>query len=85
MAKPVLDQDMQITATPSGGTPSYAITWYGAVQYLSATDIANPVFNAGIPGTFKLWVNVTDINANQANDSVTVVVSFKSFRTDHIG
>ena len=44
------------------------------VQFLSATDIANPVFNADVPGTYHLYVNVTDINANQANDSVTVVV-----------
>ncbi|MBN2273351.1 MAG: PKD domain-containing protein [Bacteroidales bacterium] len=67
-------ENLQIAATPSGGTPSYAITWFGAVQYLSATDIANPVFNANLPGVYRLYVNVTDINANQANDSITVTV-----------
>jgi gliding motility-associated-like protein len=67
-------EDLQITANPSGGTPSYAITWTGDVQFLSATDIGNPVLNADVPGTYNLHVNVTDINANQADDSVTVVV-----------
>src|SRR4030043_820954 len=38
-----VDEDLQITANPVGGTPSYAITWTGDVQFLSATDIANPV------------------------------------------
>jgi gliding motility-associated-like protein len=69
-----VDENLQISATPSGGTPSYAITWSGAVQYLSATDIANPVFNADVPGVYMLHVNVTDINANQANDSITITV-----------
>ncbi|MBN1416329.1 MAG: PKD domain-containing protein [Bacteroidales bacterium] len=73
-AENCVNEDLQIAAIPAGGTPSYAISWFGAVQYLSATDIANPVFNADMPGVYKLYVNVTDINANQANDSITVVV-----------
>jgi gliding motility-associated-like protein len=69
-----VNENIQLSAIPSGGTPSYTINWYGAVQYLSATDIANPVFNADIPGTYKLHVAISDINANMATDSVTITV-----------
>ena len=69
-----VNENLQITATPSGGTPSYAITWTGAVQTLSAADIANPVFKADAPGVYMLYIDVTDINANQASDSIRVIV-----------
>jgi PKD repeat protein len=74
MGETCVGEDLQITANPSGGTPSYTITWTGDIQFLSNADIGNPVFNASVPGTYHLHVSVTDINANQADDSLTVIV-----------
>lgn len=67
-------EDVQISAVPSGGTPSYSFEWSGATQFLSATDISNPVFSSGVPGNYKLYLDVMDINLNRISDSITFVV-----------
>jgi gliding motility-associated-like protein len=69
------DEHFQITATPSGGTPSYTFQWSGDTQYLSATGVSNPVFTSSIPGIYRLRVDVTDINFTTACDSLTLVVN----------
>ena len=69
-----VDEDLQISAVPAGGTPSYSFEWTGDTQFLSATDISNPVFNAGIQGSYRLYLKVTDINLNMISDSVMLVV-----------
>ncbi len=66
--------NLQISAVPAGGTPSYAFEWTGDTQFLTATDISNPGFNADVPGVYTLYINVTDINLNRITDSVTLVV-----------
>jgi gliding motility-associated-like protein len=68
-------EHFQITATPSGGTPSYAFQWSGDTEYLSATNISNPVFVSSSAGIYRLRVNVTDINFNSASDSLTLTVN----------
>ena len=67
-----VDESLQITAVPAGGTPSYTFNWTGDTEYLSATDISNPVFIADTSGIFKLYIEVTDINLNKVNDSLTI-------------
>ncbi len=66
--------DMPLSVTPSGGTPSYTFTWGGDVQYLSAVNISNPVFNAPTPGDYMVSVMVSDINGNHSADTIQVTV-----------
>lgn len=68
------DENIQISAVPAGGTPSYSFEWTGATQYLSADNISNPVFNSDIQGLFKLYLKVMDINLNTITDSVILIV-----------
>jgi gliding motility-associated-like protein len=68
-------ESQQIVAMPSGGTPSYTFNWTGDTEYLSATNISNPVFMSGDPGIYKLYINITDINLNSASDSLTIIVN----------
>ncbi|MFO7655923.1 MAG: PKD domain-containing protein, partial [Bacteroidales bacterium] len=65
---------VQIAAVPSGGTPSYSFEWTGATGFLSATNISNPVFSSDIPGIYKLYLEVMDINLNRISDSITFIV-----------
>jgi gliding motility-associated-like protein len=65
---------VQISVMPSGGTPSYTFLWGGDTQYLSATDISNPMFNSSVPGTYQLTIRVTDINGNHSEDTLQVTV-----------
>ncbi len=67
-------EDLQISAVPSGGTPSYSFEWTGDTYLLSGTDISNPVFNSAFPGTYHLYITVLDINLNRITDSLDVVV-----------
>jgi PKD repeat protein len=69
-----IDENLQISAIPAGGTPSYSFEWTGDTQFLSATNISNPVFNADIQGSYRLYVKVTDINLNMISDSIDLVV-----------
>jgi gliding motility-associated-like protein len=69
-----VDEDLQVSAIPAGGTPSYSFSWTGNSEFLSATDISNPVFNSDIPGIYDLYITVTDINLNTITDSVSVTV-----------
>ena len=72
--KACVGNNLQITAVPSGGTPSYTFLWTGDTQYLSATDVSNPVFNAESPGTYTFYLRVIDINGKEATDSLEVNV-----------
>ena len=74
-----IGEDMQILALPAGGTPSYTFSWSGDIEYLSATDVSNPVFNPDIPGTYSLYIEVTDINLNKVNDSLTITAYSNPF------
>jgi gliding motility-associated-like protein len=65
---------LQLSVTPSGGTPSYTFSWGGDAQYLSAVDISNPVFNAPTAGVYWVSVMVTDINGNHSADTIHVTV-----------
>jgi len=69
-----IDENLQISAVPAGGTPSYSFEWTGDTQFLSATDISNPVFNADIQGFYRLYLKVTDINLNMISDSIVLKV-----------
>ncbi len=65
---------LQLNVVPAGGTPSYTFKWTGDSIYLSDTDISNPVFLAQQPGTYQVGITVTDINGNQASDTIEVNV-----------
>jgi gliding motility-associated-like protein len=67
-------ESLQIYAMPAGGTPSYMFNWTGNTEFLSATNISNPVFMSGNPGIYKLYINVTDINLKSVSDSLTITV-----------
>jgi PKD repeat protein len=66
--------DLQLSVIPSGGTPSYTFSWSGDVQYLSAVNSSNPVFNSATPGIYRVSVMVSDINGNQSADTIQVTV-----------
>ncbi len=66
--------NLQLAVVPAGGTPSYTFTWDGDVQYLSATNVSNPVFNSPDPGMFWVSVTVSDINGNHSSDTIQVSV-----------
>ncbi len=66
--------DLQLSVTPSGGTPSYTFIWGGDTQYLSAVNSSNPVFVSPAPGNYMLTIKVNDINANEASDTIWVSV-----------
>jgi len=55
-----VQDDLQLSVNPTGGTPSYTFTWEGDVQYLSAVNISNPVFNSPVSGSywFLLWLQI---------------------------
>jgi gliding motility-associated-like protein len=58
----------------SGGTPPFDIQWSGDVTYLSATNIANPVFNSPITGTYHLKVTVNDATSGSSEDSIEIII-----------
>jgi gliding motility-associated-like protein len=66
--------DLPLSVIPAGGTPSYTFTWSGDVQYLSATNSSNPVFNSSAPGAYQVSVMVSDINGNHTSDTIYVNV-----------
>ncbi len=63
---------LQLAVNPTGGTPSYTFTWGGSTAYLDRTDASNPVFTAPTAGHYMLTVEVRDINANSASDTIWV-------------
>ncbi len=65
---------LHLFVTPSGGTPSYTFTWSGDAQYLSANGISDPWFSAAVPGNYRLYVQVSDINGNHSSDTIHIVV-----------
>ena len=66
--------DLQLSVSPSGGTPSYTFVWDGDTQYLSSVNSSNPVFISPVPGNYMITVTVSDINANKASDTIRVSV-----------
>jgi gliding motility-associated-like protein len=66
---------LQLSVTPTGGTPSYTFDWTGAVQYLSSVNTPNPVFLSPVTGTFMLMVTVNDINLNHTTDTLWIHVN----------
>lgn len=66
--------NININVLPIGGTPAYSFIWTGATGYLSAPNVANPIFRGTVPGQYPLRVEVTDINGNKAVDSIVVRV-----------
>jgi gliding motility-associated-like protein len=69
-----INSSVKLIADIQGGTPLYEILWTGDIPYLSATDIADPVFFSRYSGTFQYTVSVRDINGNVASDTVIIVV-----------
>jgi gliding motility-associated-like protein len=67
-------KDLQLSVVPAGGTPSYTFAWNGDIQYLSATDVSNPVFNSPDPGAYWVSIMVSDINGNNSSDTIQVNV-----------
>lgn len=65
---------LQLSASPTGGTPSYTFLWSGDTQHLSAVDLSNPVFNAPVAGNYQVAVLVTDINGYHASDTISIRV-----------
>ncbi len=66
--------DLHLSVVPSGGTPPYTFTWDGDIQYLSATDVSNPVFNSPDPGAYWVSITVSDINGNHSSHTIQVNV-----------
>ena len=67
--------NLQLNGTPSGGTPPYTHSWTeDGATYLSATNIANPVFNSSIAGTYNLTYNLTDSSGCTETDDIQVAV-----------
>jgi len=66
--------DLQLSVSPTGGTPSYSFIWGGDTQFLSSVNISNPVFSSMVPGTYQVTVTVNDINLNHSSDTINIVV-----------
>ena len=67
--------NLQLNGTPLGGTPPYTHNWTGdGAAYLSATNIANPVFNSSVGGTYNLTYTVNDSNGCEGTDDIQVTV-----------
>jgi len=69
--------DLQINAMIPGvnmNTPGYRYNWTPAAR-LSASNVANPVFNTTVPGTYTYTVNVLDPNGCQGSATTTIVVN----------
>lgn len=69
-----INTNLQLSAVPTGGTPSYTFVWGGDVQYLNATNISNPIFNAPSEGNYMITISVNDINLNNASDTIYITV-----------
>ena len=67
-----INTDLQLSVTPTGGTPSYTFSWGGDIQYLNALNISNPVFTSAQAGTYMLTITVHDINLNHSTDTIWV-------------
>lgn len=69
-----INTPLKLSVIPSGGTPSYTFQWTGDTQYLSSVSISDPVFTAPLPGNYSLVITVSDINLNQASDTINIIV-----------
>ncbi|MHC1705558.1 MAG: T9SS type A sorting domain-containing protein [Tenuifilaceae bacterium] len=69
--------NLNITATPAGGSGTYTThAWTGTgASSLDATNITNPVFTNSSAGNYGLTYTVTDNNTCQGSATVTVVVN----------
>jgi gliding motility-associated-like protein len=65
---------LELSVTPTGGTPSYTFEWTGDIQYLSSVNISDPVFTAPLAGNYSLIIKVTDINLNETSDTINITV-----------
>jgi hypothetical protein len=69
---------LQLNGNPSGGSGSYTThSWTGpGATYLSANNIANPIFGSLAPaGTYTLTYKVTDSKNCNATDTITLTVN----------
>jgi gliding motility-associated-like protein len=66
--------DLQLHGMATGGSGTYSsFTWTGQTMPLSATDIADPVFNTYLPGTYRIKLTVIDDFGCQDSDSVNIL------------
>jgi gliding motility-associated-like protein len=69
------DNDLQLTAVPSGGSGVYVIhEWTGDIGPLSDPNIQNPVFNSAAAGVYNLTYTVTDNLGIQGTNNMQVTV-----------
>jgi PKD repeat protein len=71
------DTGRQLSPSVSGGSIIVGHEWTGLgdiYDYLSATEIANPVFSSSVPGVYPLTYTVTDIYGTQASAEIIVTV-----------
>jgi hypothetical protein len=67
--------NLQITATPSGGTAPYTYLWTGSgAAYLDQINIYNPNFTACPVGDYTLTCTVTDNLGAQSSGTTTIHV-----------
>ncbi|MFP4094741.1 MAG: fibronectin type III domain-containing protein, partial [Cyclobacteriaceae bacterium] len=68
-------ENLLLNGNPSGGAGSYTHQWTGDVSLLSATNVADPTFNAPDSGTYALTYTVTDANGCTASSAISVTVN----------
>ena len=71
-----LNETVQFTSATSGGTGVLTHLWTGSgAVYLSATDVADPVFTGTAAGIFNLVYTVTDENDCFATEETEIIVT----------
>lgn len=72
------DVGKKLYPNPQGGSENYTHhQWSGDTQYLSETNVQNPVFKAAQHGDFQLMYTVTDDKGCQGTSVVNVTVNPK--------
>ncbi|MBW6489676.1 MAG: gliding motility-associated C-terminal domain-containing protein [Lentimicrobium sp.] len=72
-----LNETVQFTSSTSGGTGTLTHAWTGTgAVYLSATDVADPLFTGTLAGNYTLIYTVTDENdCNAIAEEAEVIVN----------
>jgi len=69
------DVDFEIKPYLFGGTPPYIYSWTGDIAYLSNSSSLFTTFSPPGTGTYKLYLEVLDVNLKRATDSVQILVN----------
>ena len=77
-----VSEDITLNGNPAGGAGGFVHQWTGDISVLSATNLADPTFNASADGTYSLTYTVTDANGCTAISSINVTVNALPTVTD---